>query len=82
MAILLYGGILGLILFIAFIIMNICSIFKNIHTILLGKQRWILVTIICILIESMFDICIIGAPVNIQTLYFWVCLGIIVNPIK
>ena len=79
MAVILYSGITGLVLFTIFIILNICTITKNIHYIFSNNLKWILVLVICIFIESMFDICIIGAPVNIQTLYFWLCLGFITN---
>ncbi len=77
MAILLYSGISGLVTFILFIIFNIQSIIKNLHSIFTHQYKWILVLVVCIFIESMFDICIIGAPVNIQTLFFWLCLGLV-----
>ncbi len=77
MATLLYSGISGLITFVLFIILNIQAIIQNIHAIFRNQLKWILVLIICLCIESMFDICIIGAPVNIQTLFFWFCLGFI-----
>ncbi len=79
MAVILYSGLAGLVLFTIFIIFNICSITKNIHYIYVNNLKWILVLVICIFIESMFDICIIGAPVNVQTLYFWLCLGMVVR---
>ena len=37
------------------------------------------VLVMSILIESLFDICIIGAPLNIETLYFWLCLGLVTS---
>ncbi len=79
MAVILYSGIVGLVLFTIFIIFNISSIVKNILYIYANNLKWILVLVICIFIESMFDICIIGAPVNVQTLYFWLCLGMVVR---
>ena len=79
MAVILYSGITGLVLFTIFIILNICTITKNIHYIFSNNLKWILVLVICIFIESMFDICIIGAPVNVQTLYLWLCLGLVTS---
>ena len=79
MALLLYTGIPGLILFVIFLVYNILAINKNIKSIYSNNMKWVLVLVLCLLIESMFDICIIGAPVNIQTLYFWLCLGLIAN---
>ena len=79
MATLLYSGIVGLTLFIIFIILNIQSVIKNIKTIFSSNLRWILVLVMSIFIESLFDICIIGAPLNIETLYFWLCLGMITS---
>ncbi len=79
MATLLYSGIVGLVLFMIFIILNIQSLLKNIKTIFSSNLRWILVLVMSIFIESLFDICIIGAPLNIETLYFWLCLGILVK---
>ena len=78
MACLLYTGIIGLLLFILFIIKNIQSIIKNMTSIFNSQYKWILVLTICLFIESMFDICIIGArSTNIETPFFWLCLGII-----
>ena len=79
MAVILYSGITGLVLFTIFIILNICTITTNIHYIFSNNLKWILVLVICIFIESMFDICIIGAPVNVQTLYLWLCLGLVTS---
>ena len=79
MALLLYTGIPGLILFVIFLVCNILAINKNIKSIYSNNMKWIFILVLCLLIESMFDICIIGAPVNIQTLYFWLCLGLIAN---
>ena len=79
LAVLLYSGISGLVLFTIFIISNICSIVKNIHYIFSNHLRWLLVLVICVFIESMFDICIIGAPTTIQSFYFWLCLGMVTN---
>lgn len=79
MALLLYTGIPGLIFFVIFLLYNILATNKNIKSIYSNNMKWVLVLVLCLLIESMFDICIIGAPVNIQTLYFWLCLGLITN---
>ncbi len=77
LALLLYTGIPGIIFFSSFLILNFKKATTKIDYILQNKIKWIFVLVICIFIESLFDICIIGAPVNIQTLFFWLCLGII-----
>ena len=79
LALLLYTGIPGIVFFSTFFIINIKCACNRINVILQNKAKWIFILVLCIFIESMFDICIIGAPVNIQTLYFWLCLGLIAN---
>ncbi len=76
----LYTGVLGLIVFSAFLILNIIQIFKNYHYIMANNYKWILVLTTCIFIESQFAPAILGCPSsNIETLFFFLCLGIIVN---
>lgn len=80
MACLLYTGITGLVIFTLFIIKNIQSTIKNMNSIFNHQYKWILVLVLCIFIESMFDIAIIAArSTNIETLFFWLCLGIVTN---
>ena len=74
----LYTGILGLIVFTAFLVVNFFQIIKNYHQILTNNFKWILVLTTCIFIESQFAPAILGCPSsNIETLFFFLCLGII-----
>ena len=78
LAVILYSGILGLISYLIYVVFNIQSIIHNLHNIKKYKYTWLLIYVLCVVIESMFDICIIGArSTNIETPFFWLCLGII-----
>ena len=80
LATLLYTGWTGLILFLIFTILNIKQIINNLSLIIHSNFKWILILSICVVIESFFDICIIGArSTNIETLFFYLCLGIVAN---
>ena len=80
LATLLYTGWTGLILFLIFTILNIKQIINNLSLIIHSNFKWILILSICVVIESFFDICIIGArSTNIETLFFYLCLGIVTN---
>lgn len=80
LATLLYTGWTGLILFLIFTILNIKQIINNLSLIIHSNFKWILILSICVVIESFFDICIIGArSTNIETLFFYLCLGVVTN---
>ena len=80
LATLLYTGWTGLFLFLIFTILNIKQIINNLSLIIHSNFKWILILSICVVIESFFDICIIGArSTNIETLFFYLCLGIVTN---
>ena len=79
LALLLYTGIPGLVLFTMFLILNVKDIVHNLDYIKLNNLKWLVVLVICVFFESLLDIAIIGAPINIQTLYFYLCLGILVK---
>lgn len=79
LALLLYTGIPGLVLFTIFLILNVKDIVHNLDYIKLNNLKWLVVLVICVFFESLLDIAIIGAPINIQTLYFYLCLGILVK---
>lgn len=80
LAILLYNGYLGLLAFCGFLFYTIKQITNNLHLIISLSFKWIFILTICVFIESLFDTCIIGAAsANIETLFFYLCLGIICN---
>lgn len=80
LATLLYNGWVGLIILIIFFILNAKQIYLNLTKIINHNFKWILVLALCIIIESLFDTCIIGAvSSNIETLFFYLCLGIVTN---
>lgn len=78
MALLLYTGIIGLVVFTLFILVNIIDIKKIYKKILNSNLRWIFVFTILIGLESFVDNSIIGAySTHIQTMCFWFCFGCI-----
>lgn len=80
LATLLYDGWSGFILLIIFFVLNIKQICLNLTKIINHNFKWILVLALCVIIESLFDTCIIGAvSSNIETLFFYLCLGIVTN---
>ena len=80
LAILLYTGYPGLLAFCGFLFYTIKQITNNLHLIISLNFKWIFILTICVFIESLFDTCIIGAAsANIETLFFYLCLGIICN---
>ena len=80
LAFLLYTGIPGLVLFISFLVLNVISMRSKFSLLLANNLKWIFVLVVCVFIESIFDISIIGAsPLNIQTFFFWLGLGIVSN---
>ena len=80
LALLLYTGIPGLVLFISFLVLNVISMRSKFSLLLANNLKWIFVLVVCVFIESIFDISIIGAsPLNIQTFFFWLGLGIVSN---
>lgn len=80
LATLLYNGWSGFIILIIFFVLNIKQICLNLTRIINHNFKWILVLTLCVIIESLFDTCIIGAvSSNIETLFFYLCLGIVTN---
>ncbi len=80
LAVILYSGLLGLVSFMIYVILNIQTIISNLANIKQHHYIAILVLTCSIMIESMFDTCIMGSPSsNIETLFFWLCLGIVAN---
>lgn len=80
LATLLYNGWSGFIILIIFFVLNIKQICLNLTRIINHNFKWILVLALCVIIESLFDTCIIGAvSSNIETLFFYLCLGIVTN---
>lgn len=80
LALLFYTGIPGLVLFISFLVLNMISMRSKFRFLLANNLKWIFVLVVCVFIESIFDISIIGAsPLNIQTFFFWLSLGIVSN---
>ena len=80
LATLLYNGWSGFIILIIFFVLNIKQICLNLTKIINHNFKWILVLALCVIIESLFDTCIIGAvSSNIETLFFYLCLGVITN---
>ena len=80
LATLLYTGYPGLLVFCVFLFYAIKQIANNLHLIISLNFKWIFILTICVFIESLFDTCIIGAAsANIETLFFYLCLGIICN---
>lgn len=80
LATLLYNGWSGLIILLIFFVLNIKQLCSNLTKIINNNFKWILVLSLCVLIESLFDTCIIGAvSSNLETLFFYLCLGVITN---
>lgn len=80
LATLLYTSYPGLLAFCVFLLYAIKQITNNLQLIISYNFKWILILTVCVFIESLFDTCIIGAAsANIETLFFYLCLGIICN---
>ena len=80
LATLLYNGWSGFIILIIFFVLNTKQIYLNLTKIINHNFKWILVLALCVIIESLFDTCIIGAvSSNIETLFFYLCLGVVTN---
>lgn len=77
---LLYTGIPGTIVFFILAILNIKQMFSNLKLIISNNIKWLFVLTLCVMIGSMFDIEILGSRTpNMETLFFYLCLGISVN---
>lgn len=82
-SLLLYTGILGFAVFTIFLILNGLTIIKNSEYIKANNFKWIAVLSICIFVQSMFSPAILGtATSNVESLFFFLCLGISANKCK
>lgn len=73
--ILLYSGILGMICFIAYLVLLLIRVIKGDQQIILDKNRWFVAIVICLLLESIFEQTIVGEYSHIETGFFWLISG-------
>ena len=75
---LMWSGFSGFILFLVFLIMLFVHIWKTRREIIKEKHYWAIVFVVCIFLESMLDIDIVGSGYNIGTSLFWIFSGLFV----
>jgi|GEM_PF-6460047 len=73
-----WTGFIGTGIFVLVITLCTIRIFKNGRYIAKSKSEWLIVLCLCVFIQSMLDICIIGEDLHIETPWFWLCFGYLV----
>lgn len=73
--ILLYSGILGMGCFIGYLILLLIRVIKKDEKIISDSNRWFVVIVVCLLLESIFEQSIVGEFAHIETGFFWLLSG-------
>lgn len=72
-----WSGIAGTVFFTGLLVICFVRIIKKRSDNSAGIG-WIRLLVLCVFLQSMLDICIIGEDLHIETPYFWLCLGYLV----
>lgn len=73
-----FSGFAGLISLLVFFAASLVKLWKNRHLISSTKSGWLLILVICGLIQSMLQPGILGENSHIESIYFWIAYGYLV----
>lgn len=72
---LVWTGLIGTFLFSYFLIESYKKVRRNSDKIKSANVKWLNVLCICVFLQSLLDVGLIGVYNSLSTVYFWLCLG-------
>ena len=75
---LMWTGVLGCGVFAVFLVVSLVRIVLSRKMIRQHKSSWLIILVLCVLMESLLDRAVLGTAENVETAMFWIALGYLI----